>query len=69
MNCIAIIPVLVTLTIKGMFLFLFAWLPVFVMLKMVCVLIVQLPIHVVNRAPEETINRKSGGGNKSERKR
>ena len=34
------------------------------MLKMVCVLTVQLPIHVMNRAPEETINRKSRGNNK-----
>ena len=41
------------------------------MLKMtvVCVLIVQLPIHVMNRAPEQTIHRKSEGDNKSERKR
>ena len=39
------------------------------MLKMVCVLIVQLPIHVMNGAPEETIHRKSEGDNKSERKR
>ena len=30
------------------------------MLKMVCVLTVQLSIHVMKRAPEETINRKSG---------
>jgi len=39
------------------------------MLKMVCVLIVQLPIHVMNGAPEQTIHRKSEGDNKSERKR
>ena len=44
-------------------------LPVLVMLKMVCVLIVQLSIHVMKRAPEETINRKSGDDNKTERKR
>ena len=36
---------------------------------MVCVLVVQLPIHVMNRKPEETIHRKSEGDNKSERKR
>ena len=45
------------------------WFPDFTMLKMVCVLVVQLPIHVMNRAPEETIHRKSEGDNKSERKR
>ena len=33
-------------------------------LKMVCVLAVQLPIHVMNRAPEETSNRKCRGDNK-----
>ena len=46
-------------------------LPDFTMLKMpmVCVLIVQLPIHVMNTAPEQTIHRKSEGDNKSERKR
>ena len=33
--------------------------------KIVCVLIVQLPIHVMNRAPEEMINRKSEDDNKS----
>ena len=41
----------------------------FTMLKMVCVLIVQLLIHVMNGAPEQTIDRKSEGDNKSERKR
>ena len=45
------------------------WFPDFTMLKMVCVLIVQLPIHVMKRAPEQTIHRKSEGDNKSERKR
>ena len=35
------------------------------MLKIVCVLIVQLAIHVMNRAPEETINMKSGDDIKS----
>ena len=45
------------------------WLPDFTMLKIVCVLIVQLPIHVMNRAPEQTIHRKSEDVNKSERKR
>ena len=35
------------------------------MLKMVCVLIVQLPIHVMNGEPEQTIHRKSEGDNKS----
>ena len=39
------------------------------MLKMVRVLIVQLPIHVMKRAPEETIHRKTEGDNKSEKKR
>ena len=34
------------------------------MLKMVCVLIVQLLIHVMNGAPEQTIDRKSEGDNK-----
>ena len=29
----------------------------------------QLPIHVIKRAPEETINRKNGGYNTSQRKR
>ena len=43
--------------------------PDFTMLKKVCVLIVQLPIHVLNRAPEQTIHRKSEGDNKIERKR
>ena len=38
------------------------------MLKMVRVLIVQLPIHVMKRAPEQTIHRKTEGDNKSERK-
>ena len=37
--------------------------------KMVRVLIVPLPIHVMKRAPEQTIHRKSEGDNKSERKR
>ena len=32
------------------------WFPDFTMLKMVCVLIVQLPIHVMNRAPEEKMS-------------
>ena len=45
------------------------WFPDFTMLKMVCVLIVQLPIHVMNRAPKQTIHKKSEGDNKSERKR
>jgi len=36
---------------------------------MVCVLIVQLPIQVMNGAPEQTIHKKSEGDNKSERKR
>ena len=45
------------------------WFPDFAMLKMVCVLIVQLPIHVTNGAPEQTIHRKSEGDNKNERKR
>ena len=37
------------------------WVPVLLLLKMVCVLYcsVGLAIHVMNRAPEETINRKS----------
>ena len=41
------------------------WFPDFTMLKMVCVLIVQLPIHVMNGEPEQTIHRKSEGDNKS----
>ena len=45
------------------------WFPDFTMLKMVCVLTVQLPIHVMKRAPEQTIHRKSEGDNKCERKR
>ena len=45
------------------------WFPDFTMLKMVCVLIVQLPIHVMNGAPEQTIHKKREGDNKSERKR
>jgi len=45
------------------------WFPEFTMLKMVRVLIVQLPIHVMNRTPEQTIHKKSEGDNKSERKR
>ena len=45
------------------------WFPDFTMLKMVCVLIVQLPIHVMNRAPEQTIHKKSEGDNKGERNR
>ena len=40
------------------------WFPVLVILKMVCVLTVWLLIHVMNRAPEEKINRKSAGDNK-----
>ena len=36
------------------------------MLKMVPVFIVQLPIHVMKRAPEQTIHRKSEGDNKSD---
>ena len=37
------------------------WVPVLLLLKMVCVLYcpVGLAIHVMNRAPEEKINRKS----------
>ena len=45
------------------------WFPYCMMLKMMCVLIVQLPIQVMNGAPEQTIDRKSEGDNKSERKR
>ena len=45
------------------------WFPDFTMLKMVRVLIVQLLIHVMKRAPEQTIHRNSEGDNKSERKR
>ena len=33
---------------------------------MVCVLIVQLPIHVMNGAPKQTIHRKSEGDNKTD---
>ena len=36
------------------------------MLKMVPVFIVQLPIHVMKRAPGQTIHRKSEGDNKSD---
>ena len=39
------------------------------MQKMMCVLMVQLPIHLMNKAPENTINRTSRGDNKSEQKR
>ena len=39
------------------------------MQKMMCVLMVQMPIHLMNKAPEDTINRASRGDNKSERKR
>ena len=45
------------------------WFPDFTMLKMVRVLIVQLPIHVMKRSPKQTIHRKSEVDNKSERKR
>ena len=34
------------------------------MQKMMCVLMVQLPIHLMNKAPEDTINRTSRGDNK-----
>ena len=34
------------------------------MQKMMCVLTVQLPIHLMNKAPEDTINRTSRGDNK-----
>ena len=36
------------------------------MLTMVRILIVQLPIHVIKRTPEQTIHRKSEGDNKSD---
>ena len=39
------------------------------MQKMMCVLMVQLPIPLMNKAPEDTINRTNRGDNKSERKR
>ena len=34
------------------------------MQKMMCVLMVHLPIHLMNKAPEDTINRTSRGDNK-----
>ena len=34
------------------------------MQKMMWVLMVQLPIHLMNKAPEDTINRMSRGDNK-----
>ena len=39
------------------------------MQKMMCVLMVQLPIYLMNKAPEDTINRTSRGDSKSERKK
>ena len=70
--CPVSVPVLVVLKmvcVLSSSQFLCPQFPVLVMLKTMFVLTVQLPIHVMKSAPVETINRKSGGDNKGERKR